>query len=572
MSYDLEDEEPQEPKSTPKTAQPMPRLWKSEPEPTEEAAPPAKTSTTASETESSEKSSDSKASTAKATLKATKAKGTPATDENGEKKVLIEETPVFDTYETRRRARLIMGALAVACVLLFGWSIYRAFLYDPVGFDMTSSAVPTASQSSPEPRTTLAQEAHFMLVRAQDLATTNRTDQAVAMLNSVVKVYKGTPAAGEAKAALDRAGKHLPLFSDRPLVLAQNEEPKPPPSPAPPPAVVDASPPAQPQAVQGQAALVLPANSSEVVVAPPPSAPATGTTVAAITGRPLPQGFRANVDAGLHESGWPLVIVGDRDGAPMFLVPGGTFSMGSNEGQPAEAPAHQVRVSTYYIDQHEVTNRQFRIFLRESHYHGKPAGKWLTDDKSRAEPEDSPVVLVNFHDADAFATWAGKQLPTEAQWEMAARSTDGRRYPWGDEAVKWSRARVFRQIDPVMTFDEDKSPYGIFDMAGNAQEWTADVYDSKYYHLLAKTVAENPSGPVPSARIRIPQHVVRGAAKNWSVTSREGHPADRRMPYLGFRCALVVETQGPASSPGNLVAPQAGASPASQPVATAPPF
>src|SRR5580693_2531924 len=99
MSYDLVDEEPQEPKSTPKTAQPMPRLWKSEPEPTEEAAPPAKTSTRASETESSKKSSDSKASTAKVTLKATKAKGTPATDENGEKKVLIEETPVFDTYE-----------------------------------------------------------------------------------------------------------------------------------------------------------------------------------------------------------------------------------------------------------------------------------------------------------------------------------------------------------------------------------------------------------------------------------------------------------------------------------------
>ena len=79
--------------------------------------------------------------------------------------------------------------------------------------------------------------------------------------------------------------------------------------------------------------------------------------------------------SGIHESGWPLVIVGDRDGAPMVLVPGGTFSMGNNEGQPAEAPAHQVRLSTYYIDQHEVTNRQFRIFLGESHYHGQPAGQ-----------------------------------------------------------------------------------------------------------------------------------------------------------------------------------------------------
>jgi sulfatase modifying factor 1 len=553
MSYDLEDEEPLEPKSKPQSAQPMPRLWKSEPEPPEEDAAPAKELS-----------------------KAAKAKGSPATDEKGEKKVLIEETPTFDTYETRRRARLIMGALGVACVLLCGWSIYRVFLYDPVGLDATSSADAAPHKSSPEVRPSLDQEAGFMVGRAQEFAKNGRTDQAVAMLNRVLKVYKGTPAAREATAALDRSAKNLPLFSDRPLVLAQNEQPQPPLTPAPPPAVVNAVP-VQPQSTQGQAALVLPANPSEVVVTPPATTSATvpvpeaGTTVPAIAPRALPQGFRGNLNAGVHESGWPLVIEGARDGAPMFLVPGGTFSMGSNEGQPAEAPAHQVRVSTYYIDQHEVTNRQFRTFLRESHYHGKPAGKWLTDDKSRAEPEDWPVVLVNFHDADAFATWAGKQLPTEAQWEMAARSTDGRRYPWGDEAVKWSRARVFRQIDPVMTFDEDKSPYGIFDMAGNVQEWTMDVYDSKYYQLLAKTVAENPSGPTPSARIRKPQHVVRGAAKNWSVTYREGHPADLRVPYLGFRCVLVVEAQGPVTSPGNLATPP-GAPAASQPNAPAIPF
>ena len=465
-----------------------------------------------------------------------------------------------------------MGALGIACVLLFGWTIYRAFLYDPVGLDTRTSASPTASQSIPEPHTTPDQEAHFMVVRAQELAANKRTDQAVAMLNRVLKVYKGTSAAKEARAALDHVGKNLPLFSDRPLVVAENEQPKPPPSPAPPPAIVDASP-AQPQAAQGQAALVLPANTSEVVVAAPPTSGAgTGTTVAATAARALPNGFQANLDVGLHESGWPLVIVGDRDGAPMVLVPGGTFSMGTNDAQPAEGPAHQVRVSTYYIDQHEVTNRQFRIFLHESHYRGQPAGKWLTDDKSRAEPEGSPVTHVNFNDAEAFASWAGKQLPTEAQWEMAARSTDGRRYPWGDEAVKWSRARVFRQIDPVMTFPEDKSPYGIFDMAGNVQEWTTDVYDSKYYHLFAKTIAENPRGPTSNARTRLPQHVVRGAAKNWSVTYREGVPVDRRLSFLGFRCVLAVEAQGPAVSPGNLVAPPAGAAPASQPSASTPPF
>ena len=103
-----------------------------------------------------------------------------------------------------------------------------------------------------------------MFERAREFAKNGRTDQAVAMLNRVLKVYKGTAAARESKAALDRAEKKLPLFSDRPLVLAQNEEPQPAPIPDSPPVVVNASP-AQPQAAEGQAALVLPANPPEVV-------------------------------------------------------------------------------------------------------------------------------------------------------------------------------------------------------------------------------------------------------------------------------------------------------------------
>ena len=574
MSYDLEDEEPPEPATKPKSVEPMPRLWKSEPEPTEEVAPAAKKSSKGGETEPSRKSIDSRAATARVKAKAAKAKGPPATDENGEKKVLIEDTPALDTYETRRRARLIMGALGVVCVLLCGWSIYRVFLYDPVGLNATSSPDATASKSSGEIRPTLDQEAGFMVTRAQEFAKNHQTDQAVAMLNRVLKVYKGTPAARAAKAALDNSEKNLPLFPDRPVVLAQNEQPPAPTSPPPPPAVVHVEP-AEPQAAKGQVALVLPTNPSEVVIAPPTTAPAAETTVPAITSRPLPKGFRGDPNVSAHESGWPLVIEGARDGAPMFLVPGGTFLMGSNEGQAAEAPAHQVRMSTFYIDQHEVTNRQFRRFLDESRYHGEPPGKWLTDDKAKAEPDDLPVTHVNFADAEAFAAWAGKQLPTEAQWEMGARSTDGRKYPWGDEAVKWSKTRVSRQVDPVMAFPEDKSPYGVFDMAGNVHEWTTDVFDSKYYHHFGKTIADNPRGPATSSRTRIPQHVVRGAAKNWSVTYREPVPADNRLAYLGFRCVLVVESQSPLPSPVNVADPpaaQPGAPPASQPTAPKEPF
>ena len=143
------------------------------------------------------------------------------------------------------------------------------------------------------------------------------------------------------------------------------------PSEPPPPAVVDATPSDGP-AGKGQAALVLPANPPEAVVVPPSARTADVPSRNMTTARALPAGFQANLQAGVHASGWPLVIVSDRYGAPMMLVPGGTFTMGNNDGQPSEKPLHEVKLSAYYIDQHEVTNRQFRTFLGESHYRGQP--------------------------------------------------------------------------------------------------------------------------------------------------------------------------------------------------------
>ena len=299
--------------------------------------------------------------------------------------------------------------------------------------------------------------------------------------------------------------------------------------------------------------LVLPSNAAEAVVVPPGVRNAAKSTGAATANaRPLPPGFQANLQAGIHESGWPLVIASDRDGAPMVLVPGGTFTMGNSEGQSAEKPAHQVRLATFYIDQHEVTNRQFRTFLLETKYHGQPAGKWLTDDKARAEPENLPVVHVNFHDVSAYVAWAGKQLPTEAQWEMAARSTDGRRFPWGDDPPKWSKPRTARQIDPIMSFPEDVSAYGAYDMAGNVQEWTKDWYDSKYFQQFANRIAENPVGPTTKPRSKDLPVVVKGGSKSWVVSHREGIPYEKRLAHVGFRCVLPVETPtvaGPAAQP-----------------------
>jgi formylglycine-generating enzyme len=567
-TFDLADEpeledEPQEPKSKREPSKPMARLWKAEPDSTEEEPPSTKKSRDR-DTEPAKKSSVAKGAGSPGKAKAANVKTPADADDKTPKKVLIEETPALDTYESRRLARLIMGGLCVACVLLCMWIFYSVFLYDPIPIVATADSVPTASQSSgPELRLSFDEEARFMLNRAQEFARNGRTGQAVAMLNRVVKVYKGTPTAKVCIAALDRANNNLPLFSDGPLIVAQPAETKPAPEPAaPPPAIVNATP-EQPQAAQGQVALVLPANPPEVAVAPPGSPARVGMARGVSNSRQLPPGFQASVDSGTHDSGWPLVIVGDRDGAAMVLVPGGTFKMGSNEGQPAEAPEHLVRLAMYYIDEHEITNQQFRRFLGESHYHGQPAGKWLTDPKARAEPELAPAVHVNFQDAEAFALWAGKQLPTEAQWELAARSTDGRRYPWGDESAKWSKARTFRQIDPIKTFPEDRSPFGVFDMAGNVQEWTRDWFDYRYYHQFTKTIADNPAGPSPNGRSRTPQHVVRGGAKNFSVTYREGVPSDRRLPYLGFRCVLVIAEAGPTMPAG--IGPAPGAAPPGAP-------
>jgi formylglycine-generating enzyme len=545
-------EQPPAPRSPVK---PLPRLWKSESDEPEDEAPDraaaertAKTSSMGSDAAPSK--SVSKSRTPGSSSRKKKPKELAASGENSEtKKVLVEETPTLDTYESRRRARILMGTLSAVSVVMLIWICYRTFLYDPSTIEMPLDDPMMAREGTPEPKGTKDGEARFMFKRARELAESGHSDRAIEMLTQVVTVYKETPTAGEAKAALVRAEKNLPIFATGPIVVAESEKPAPVPASPPPRAVVAATP-SETQVTKGQAALVLPANAAEMVVVPPSvrsSAVPTGTTTVA---RPLPSGFQANPQAGVHESGWPLVINSDRDGAPMVLVPGGTFTMGNSDGQPAERPAHQVRLSTYYIDQHEVTNRQFRLFLREARYRGQPTGKWLTDDKARAEPETYPVVHVSFHDANAYAGWAGKKIPSEAQWEMAARSTEARRFPWGDNPAKWSRPRTARQIDNVMSFPEDVSAYGVFDMAGNVQEWTNDWYDSKYFQQIAKTTAENPAGPITRPRSKDLPVVVKGGSKSWTLSYREGIPYEKRLPYIGFRCVLAVEAPTGAPAPG----------------------
>jgi sulfatase modifying factor 1 len=622
-----ETQEPQPPNKTPYIpGQPLPRLWKTELDPsddeeleeTEAGLVRKKTAKSGEENGTAPKKplkTEPKSNSTKPAKSKAKSKSAGHGDPK-EKKVLLEETPTFDTVEARQRARLVVGGLSVFCVFLLFWITYSVFLSDPSDVEMTAE-LPSSPPPVPQVNLPPEDQARYLFNRAREVAKAGRPDEAINTLKRVVASYKGTQTAVEARMALERPSHNLPLFPDGPAVVAEQKpvvvssvpaitpgnrpapgpppgmspvatgpvailgpdalipvqrpgqptkpQPAPPqskqPQPASPQSVapqINQPQPAQPQPAQpqpspgpGQAVLVPPANPNPAPEMPAPVA-RTDAGKADIAPRGLPQrvlphGFEARVEAGFHESGWPLVIAGKRDGGTMVLVPGGTFIMGSDRGEPAEAPAHTVRMSTFYIDQYEVTNRQFRIFLDETHHHGQPPGKWLTDEKLRDAPASAPASYVNYHDAERFALWARKRLPTEAQWEMAARSSDGRHYPWGDQPIKWSQPREFHQVDPVMSFPEDVSPYGVFDMAGNTMEWVRDWYDPKYFEKLKDKIVENPTGP-STMRFNSIQRVVKGGSKTWIVSARQGLNLDRRLGYLGFRCTLAVE--GPEAAAG----------------------
>ncbi len=167
-----------------------------------------------------------------------------------------------------------------------------------------------------------------------------------------------------------------------------------------------------------------------------------------------------------------------RDKRLMVLIPAGEFIMGSNEFPP-EMPMRTVFLPDYYIDRYPVTNRDWKRYMDETrafaprHWGGLeiPAGF-----------EDHPVHRISWYEACAYGEWAGKRLPTEAEWEKAARGTDGRRWPWGNEfseanALVWDRGE-FSMTASVYAHPGGASPYGVYEMGGNVEEWTADWYEA----------------------------------------------------------------------------------------------
>lgn len=270
----------------------------------------------------------------------------------------------------------------------------------------------------------------------------------------------------------------------------------------------------------------------------------------------LPEGFTAVADAGYSESGYPNRIRCSKDATEMVLIPGGLFLQGEDNADPNAAPMHPVQLDPYYIDIYEITLAQYARFQAEHKPSpGKPSNAGAADTQ--------PAVGLTWRDSMFYCEWAGKELPTEAEWELAARGPNSFLFPWGNDRVVWQRSRTQDQIDPVGSFRADYSPFGVFDMAGNAREWCADFYTDDAYRQAAPrdgTAAVNPAGPKrgnPSGH-----RVIRGNAPGWQLWYRSSGPMSEPGAGVGFRGVLHVsataadtESANEGSAPPATVAP-----------------
>jgi formylglycine-generating enzyme required for sulfatase activity len=307
----------------------------------------------------------------------------------------------------------------------------------------------------------------------------------------------------------------------------------------------------------------------------------------------------------------------DHSDADMIRIPGGTFRMGSDRHYPEEAPVHRVAVDGFWIDRTPVTNRLFRDFVRATGHITFAERRPDPKDYPGAQPhmlyagslvftppdhpvdlrnwsqwwvllkgadwrhpygprsniqglDNHPVVHVTFADALAYASWAGKGLPTEAEWEFAARGgLDGAEFAWGDElapeerqmANTWQGAFPFQNLaqdgfertSPVTAFPPNG--YGLYDMIGNVWEWTADFYVPKHPADAVKAccIPENPRGGREhqsfdpcQPEIRIPRRVLKGGShlcapnycRRYRPAARHPQPVDTSTSHVGFRCII----------------------------------
>jgi formylglycine-generating enzyme required for sulfatase activity len=248
-------------------------------------------------------------------------------------------------------------------------------------------------------------------------------------------------------------------------------------------------------------------------------------------------------------------MISEKDGMEMVYVPAGTFLMGSPEGvgDDEEHPQHTVYLDAFWFDKTEVTNAMYMNCVAADFCTEPSDFSSNTRNSYYGNPTyaDYPVIYVTWFQAQDYCSWAGRESPTEAQWEKAARGEDGSTYPWGDQnptgnllnfadlntTYVWSDQSIndgYEDTSPVGNYLDGASVYGALDMAGNVWEWTADWYDATYY---SSSPQNNPSGPAESG-----YRVLRGGS--WYLSAPDVRSAFRGRGgpsvaaiYIGFRCA-----------------------------------
>ncbi|UCC65225.1 MAG: SUMF1/EgtB/PvdO family nonheme iron enzyme, partial [Anaerolineae bacterium] len=328
---------------------------------------------------------------------------------------------------------------------------------------------------------------------------------------------------------------------------------------------------------------------------PRPTATATDTAVP--TSSPTPEETPTLTSTPPPTSGpTPAPVAGatrvwDKDGSVMIYVPPSNFLMGSNDvdadAQDDEKPQHEVYLDAFWIDRTEVTNAQYQQCVEAGACSPPVDFGSKTRDLYYGSPDfyNYPIIYVEWVHADAYCTWAGKRLATEAEWEKAARGTGGRIYPWGNEfdgsllnfcddncEFEWKDAEWndgHADTAPVGSYLEGDSPYGVLDMAGNVWEWVADWYDKDYY---GNSPGKNPQG-TEIGEFRI----LRGGA--WSQERKFVRAANRGLTDgsdanfdLGFRCASsYAEPLPPTETPMPALTPTPTATSTITPTSTLPP-
>lgn len=317
-----------------------------------------------------------------------------------------------------------------------------------------------------------------------------------------------------------------------------------------------------PATAEGASVTILPSATRTAVAATrQPAAPVPDTPAAVIANTAVPTPLPTNTP--LLPTATPFMMTRAADNMPIVFIPATTFQMGAAEddanANPDERPLHTVTLDAFFIDRHEVTVRQYTAFLNviggyvngcngytclstkaettASHILGVMDGSFVAEDGF----DDYPVNHVSWYGAQAYCDWVGARLPTEAEWELAARGTDGRLYPWGSEEPQSNRAIFaadFSALRPVDALPAGASPHGIFGMAGGVWEWVADGYDTFFY------VYSPEENPVAAAENVTAARVLRGGgytspAPEIRVTNRFNFsPIDfRSLPDAGFRCA-----------------------------------